>query len=112
MTKSELIETVAARNPHISKKDMEIVVNTIFESMAQALKHGERIEIRGFGTFHVTVLGAREVFNPKTRKRIRIPAQRRAFFRVGKELKERIGGATLSRPGEAAADAETGKRRG
>ncbi|NQZ98964.1 MAG: integration host factor subunit beta, partial [Myxococcales bacterium] len=50
MTKSGLIEAVAERTPHISKKDTEIVVNTIFDSMAHALKGGERIEIRGFGS--------------------------------------------------------------
>jgi nucleoid DNA-binding protein len=53
MTKSGLIEAVAGRTPHISKKDTEIVVNTIFDSMARALKQGERIEIRGFGSFQV-----------------------------------------------------------
>ena len=60
MTKSGLIESVAAQTPHISKKDTEIVVNTIFESMAQALQSGERIEIRGFGSFQVKIREARE----------------------------------------------------
>ena len=55
MTKSGLIEAVAERTPHISKKDTEIVVNTIFDSMAKALRDGERIEIRGFGSFQVKV---------------------------------------------------------
>ena len=59
MTKSGLIESVAERTPHISKKDTEIVVNTIFDSMSQALKSGERIEIRGFGSFQVKVREAR-----------------------------------------------------
>jgi integration host factor subunit beta len=66
MTKSGLIEAVAGRTPHISKKDTEIVVNTIFDSMARALRQGERIEIRGFGSFQVKVREARAGRNPKT----------------------------------------------
>ena len=66
MTKGGLIEAVAESTPHISKKDTEIVVNTIFDSMARALQDGERIEIRGFGSFQVKVREAREGRNPKT----------------------------------------------
>ena len=66
MTKSGLIEAVADKTPHISKKDTEIVVNTIFDSMTQALRKGERIEIRGFGSFQVKIREAREGRNPKT----------------------------------------------
>ena len=58
MTKSGLIEKVAELTPHVSKKDTEIVVNTIFDSMTEALKKGERIEIRGFGSFQVKVSAA------------------------------------------------------
>ncbi len=90
MTKSGLIDAVAERTPHISKKDTEIVVNTIFESMAQALKVGERIEIRGFGSFQVKVREAREGRNPKTGEPVHISAKRTAFFKVGKELKEMV----------------------
>jgi integration host factor subunit beta len=80
------------RTPHISKKDTEIVVNTIFESMAQALKVGERIEIRGFGSFQVKVREAREGRNPKTGEPVHISAKRTPFFKVGKELKEMVDG--------------------
>ena len=90
MTKSGLIEAVAERTPHISKKDTEIVVNTIFDAMTEALKQGERIEIRGFGSFQVKVREAREGRNPKTGEEVKIPAKRTPFFKVGKELKERI----------------------
>jgi integration host factor subunit beta len=90
MTKSDLIERVAARLPHISKKDTEIVVNTIFDSMTEALRRADRIEIRGFGSFQVKVREAREGRNPKTGEEVRIPAKRTPFFKVGKELKERI----------------------
>ena len=66
MTKSGLIEKVAERTPHISKKDTEVIVNTIFDAMTEALKKGERIEIRGFGSFQVKIRDAREGRNPKT----------------------------------------------
>ena len=90
MTKSGLIEKVAERTPHISKKDTEIVVNTIFDSMAKALRDGQRIEIRGFGSFQVKVREAREGRNPKTGEEVKIPAKRTPFFKVGKELKEMV----------------------
>ena len=90
MTKSDLIERVADRVPHISKKDTETVVNTIFDSMTEALKTGDRIEIRGFGSFQVKIREAREGRNPKTGAEVKIPAKRAPFFKVGKELKERI----------------------
>ena len=95
MTKSGLIEAVAERTPHISKKDTEIVVNTIFDSMANALRHGERIEIRGFGSFQVKVREAREGRNPKTGEPVHISAKRTPFFKVGKELKEMVDGARV-----------------
>ena len=90
MTKSDLIERVAQQVPHISKKDTEVVVNTIFDGMTEALKRGERIEIRGFGSFQVKIREAREGRNPKTGEEVKIPAKRTPFFKVGKELKERI----------------------
>ncbi len=93
MTKSDLIERVAARLPHISKKDTEIVVNTIFDSMTEALRRSDRIEIRGFGSFQVKIREAREGRNPKTGEEVKIPAKRTPFFKVGKELKERIDAA-------------------
>ncbi len=90
MTKSGLIEDVARQTPHISKKDTEVVVNTIFDSMIEALKDGDRIEIRGFGSFQVKVREAREGRNPKTGEPVHISAKRTPFFKVGKELKEMV----------------------
>lgn len=98
MTKSGLIEKVAELTPHISKKDTEIVVNTIFDSMTEALKRGDRIEIRGFGSFQVKIREAREGRNPKTGEEVHIPAKRTPFFKVGKELKEMVD---TSRPSQA-----------
>ncbi len=90
MTKSGLIEEVAKRMPHISKKDTEVVVNTIFDSMVEALRGGDRIEIRGFGSFQVKIREAREGRNPKTGEPVHISAKRTPFFKVGKELKEMV----------------------
>ena len=87
MTKSGLIEDVARKTPHISKRDTEVVVNTIFDSMVEALKRGDRIEIRGFGSFQVKVREARDGRNPKTGEPVHISAKRTPFFKVGKELK-------------------------
>ncbi len=93
MTKSDLIERVAERVPHISKTDTELVVNTIFDGMTEALRSSDRIEIRGFGSFQVKIREAREGRNPKTGEEVKIPAKRTPFFKVGKELKERIDAA-------------------
>ncbi len=98
MTKNELVKVVVGRTPHSSKKEIEFVVDTIFESMAQALQRGERIEIRGFGSFQVKVHQAREGHNPRTGELILVPTRRRPFFRVAKQLKERLGGVALTSP--------------
>lgn len=90
MTKSGLIEDVSRRTPHISKRDTEVVVNTIFDSMVEALKRGDRIEIRGFGSFQVKLREARDGRNPKTGEPVHIGAKRTPFFKVGKELKEMV----------------------
>lgn len=90
MTKSDLVSKVAARMSHVSKKDTEMIVNSVFASMAEALKRGDRIEIRGFGSFQVKLREAREGRNPKTGQIVSIPSKRSPFFKVGKELKERV----------------------
>jgi integration host factor beta subunit len=108
MTKSDLIERVSEKVPHISKKDTEVVVNTIFDSMTDALRGGKRIEIRGFGSFQVKVREAREGRNPKTGEEVRIPAKRTPFFKVGKELKERIDASGRGRAGEGNSGARAG----
>jgi integration host factor subunit beta len=114
MTKSGLIEDVAKRTPHISKKDTEVVVNTIFDAMIEALRGGDRIEIRGFGSFQVKIREARDGRNPKTGEPVHISAKRTPFFKVGKELKEMVdcapkmsGGAVGDRDSDADVQGET-----
>lgn len=91
MNKSELIETFAAQRD-ISHKRAEEVVNMIFNSMSEAMINGERIEIRGLGSFVVKEYGAYTGRNPKTGEPIEVLPKKLPFFKVGKELKERIFG--------------------
>ena len=90
MTKSELIQAIAEKMPHLSTSDVEIVINTIFDAMTNALKIGDRIEIRGFGSFSVRHRRARQGRNPKTGESIAVPPKRVPFFTVGHELKKRV----------------------
>jgi integration host factor beta subunit len=90
MTKSELINLVAERLPYLTRKDAEIIVNTIFDTMTEALVEEDRIEIRGFGSFKVKQRGDRGGRNPKTGESVQIPAKRMPFFKIGKELYQRI----------------------
>ena len=90
MTKSDLITTVADRIPGKRKKDAEVIINTIFDSMTDALKDGERIEIRGFGSFHLRERKNRVGRNPKTSTQVQVPAKKVPFFKAGKELKKLV----------------------
>jgi integration host factor subunit beta len=90
MTRSELVTHVAQSFPYLTHRDAEIIVETIFESMADALAQGEGIEIRGFGSFKVKNREEREGRNPKTGESVHIPAKKWPHFKIGKELYERI----------------------
>lgn len=90
MTKSDLIEKVFEKSNSIPKKDIELVVNSIFDSMIETLNQGEKIEIRGFGSFKVKNRNSREGRNPKSGEIVKIPHKRIPFFKVGKELKNMI----------------------
>ena len=91
MNKSEMIETLAAKK-RITFKKAEEIINTVFESMTDALLSGDRIEIRGFGSFVVNEYKAYTGRNPKTGESIAVKPKKLPFFKVGKELKERITG--------------------
>lgn len=90
MTKSDLIEAVATDAPAWTKKDVESAVNAIFRAMGDALISGDRIEIRGLGSFRVKERMARVGRNPKTGEVVKIPARRVPYFTVGKQLKARV----------------------
>ena len=108
MTKSELIQTIAAKLPHLPARDVEFVVNTLFGAMTDAMKQGDRIEIRGFGSFSVRHRQSRLGRNPKTGDVIEVPFKRVPFFTVGHELKERVnGGSTVDGPHEESPEEAT-----
>ncbi|RMG60797.1 MAG: integration host factor subunit beta [Deltaproteobacteria bacterium] len=90
MTKSELVERLSEKLEFLTKKDCELIVETVFESMKEALKRGEKIEIRGFGSFTIRVRKAKTGRNPKTGEKVFIPEKKVPFFKVGKELREMI----------------------
>lgn len=89
MTKAELVEDVA-KAAELTKKDAERLVEIVFESIIDTLNQGEKIELRGFGSFRVRERGARRGRNPKTGDPVNIPAKRVPYFKPGKELKELI----------------------
>jgi integration host factor subunit beta len=90
MTKSELVEKIVEANGILTRKESELVVSIVFDSMCEALKKGEKVEIRGFGSFTVRERGAREARNPKSGEIVNIPAKKTPFFKTGKELRERV----------------------
>lgn len=94
MTKSELIETVANKLK-LPKGKAELIVNCVFDSMEASLKRGERIEIRGFGSFEIRNYKAYEGRNPRTGAKVNVRPKRLPFFKVGKELKERVNNGRL-----------------
>jgi integration host factor subunit beta len=89
MTKSELIEAIAARG-ELTKARAEMVVNCVFDAMTEALQRGEGIEIRGYGSFTVRPYKPYAGRNPRTGQPVPVPAKRLPFFKVGKELKELV----------------------
>lgn len=95
MTKRDLIEEVAQQYPRFSRREAEVMVNAVFDSMTEALAKGERIEIRGFGSFMVKQRTAREGRNPRTGAIVSVAAKRVPLFKVGKELRLRVDGQPL-----------------
>ena len=90
MTKRDLIEEVAEQYPRFSRREAEVMVNAVFESMTDALVKGERIEIRGFGSFIIKYRPAREGRNPRTGTIVSVAAKRVPVFKVGKELRSGV----------------------
>lgn len=90
MTKSELIESIAAKQTQLSVKDVELAIKTMIEHMAQTLASGERIEIRGFGSFSLHYRAARTGRNPKTGDSVTLTGKYVPHFKPGKELRDRV----------------------
>jgi integration host factor subunit beta len=94
MTKSELIEMLAARQPQLDHKDVELAVKELLEQMSSALAMGDRIEVRGFGSFSLHYRPPRVGRNPKTGSTVHVPDKYVPHFKPGKELRERVKDAS------------------
>ena len=90
MTKSELIARLAEQNPSLYHRDLEQLVNTVFETITKALEDGNRVELRGFGAFSVRERKARIGRNPRTGEPVNVEAKRMPFFKMGKGMRERL----------------------
>ena len=101
MIKSELIARLAEQNPHLYQRDVERIVTTVFDEVTDALRRGDRVELRGFGAFSVKRRPARIGRNPRTGESVSVAEKFVPFFKTGKELRER-----LNAPGTAQAAPE------
>ena len=90
MTKSELILKITSKNSYLYHKDVYKIIDTLFNCVTKALKDGDRVELRGFGTFTTKQRNARIGRNPKTGDPVAIPQKKIPFFKMGKSMKERI----------------------
>ena len=89
MTKAELVEKVSCQI-NLTKKQTEVVVNTVFQSITDSLSDGKKVELRGFGSFRIRERNARVGRNPKSGAQVNVPAKRVPFFKAGKELRELV----------------------
>ena len=90
MIKSELVQIVAARNPHLYHRDVENIVNAVLDEITAALTRGDRVELRGFGAFSVKNRPARTGRNPRTGQKVAVTEKYVPFFKTGKEMRERL----------------------
>lgn len=90
MIKSELVQRIADRNPHLYLRDVEKIVNAILDEITQALARGDRVELRGFGAFSVKHREARVGRNPRTGAQVAVDEKAVPFFKTGKEMRERL----------------------
>jgi integration host factor subunit beta len=97
MTKADLVEEVA-KVTELTRKDSEVIVDTLFESVIKALRDGDKLEVRGFGSFRVRQRNARVGRNPKTGEKVEVPAKRVPYFKPSKELKDLINDGVASPP--------------
>ncbi len=90
MIRSELIQKIADENPHLYQRDVERIVNTIFEEIVTAMSSGDRIELRGFGAFSVKKRDGRVGRNPRTGEAVQVEEKHVPFFKTGKLLRDRL----------------------
>jgi integration host factor subunit beta len=96
MIKSELLQRISLASPHLYRRDVEKVVNAILEEITAAMARGNRVELRGFGTFAVKTWPARTARHPRTGALVEVRQKRFPFFRTAKEMRERVNKPTQS----------------
>ena len=96
MIKSELIRRISSQNPHLYERDIEKVVNAIFDEMVEALRRGDRVELRGFGAFSAKLRGPRQGRNPRTGAVVAVAKKAMPFFKTGKEMRARLNRETVT----------------
>ena len=92
MIRSELVQKLMDENPHLSQRDVERVISTIFEEIITTMANGDRVELRGFGAFSVKKRGSRQGRNPRTGAAVSVEEKHVPFFKTGKLLRERLNG--------------------
>ena len=92
MIRSELIQIIADQNPHLFQRDVERIVNTVFDEITNAMANGDRVELRGFGAFSVKKRDARVGRNPRTGESVSVSEKHVPFFKIGKLLRDRLNG--------------------
>jgi integration host factor subunit beta len=95
MLKSELIKRISSQNPHLYERDIEKVVSAILDEMVEALRRGDRIELRGFGAFSAKLRGARQGRNPRTGAAVAVAKKAMPYFKTGKEMRARLNRETV-----------------
>ena len=94
MMKSELVKRIASQNPHLFERDIEKIVNAILDEMIEALRRGDRVELRGFGMFSAKLREARQGRNPKTGAVVAVGKKAVPYFKTGKEMRQRLNRAS------------------
>jgi integration host factor subunit beta len=92
MTKAELVDKIAEKKPGLTRKQVEVVVNTVLDGIKDALSREDKVEIRGFGSFRIRHRRAKEGRNPKTGETVQVPPKKVPFFKAGKEMREMVDG--------------------
>ena len=90
MIKSELVQKISNAHPHLFQRDVENIVNAIFDTIGDALARGDRVELRGFGAFSTRVRAPRIGRNPRTGQQVEVDGKAVPFFKTGKELRDRV----------------------
>jgi integration host factor subunit beta len=97
MIKSELVLKIAERNPHLYHRDVETIVNTVLLTITDAMKTGDRVELRGFGAFSAKQRRARTGRNPRTGEQVSVDQKLAPAFKTGKDLRLRLNGKSLKK---------------